>query len=471
MNEKLLDISSEKLLEKFGAGDHKPGSGSAAAFQGMISAKLLVTVISLTNEEKRRGKYSKLLPKLIKMDADIQDRIFPELTKFFQEDAIQFDKTIKLREARDAEQNPIVKNQLSRKALVELKTSIEIPLKIAKLSVDLAEIAEFVFDNAFQSARGDSQVALSGAVAALAGCLSIVQLNLLSYKGDEYKWTKKIIAEASDLKTTYQKLNSVANSKIEILEVEVQEKALLYKEVNELLARVRLKQNLTDSEIENIATQFQLLIWKYRERIWKKDIQKHPTEILQPSIIFKKVLGYEFSKLAQLEINEGQNGISETAGLIDQNNKLVLISNRFPKETQNFTSAHELGHAILHKQAVMHRDRPIDGAEIKSKRLPEELEADKFAAYFLMPKKQVIGVFQEYFLTQKFIIDENSVFNLNQGRPSTLRAECKDLRGLSRKLAQTESFASKSFKSIAELFNVSVGTMAIRLEELDLVQF
>src|SRR5579872_7203451 len=114
MNEKLLNISVEKLLEKFGAGDHKPGSGSAAAFQGMISAKLLVTVISLTGEGKRREKYSKWMPELLKMDADIQERIFPELTKLFQEDAIQFDETIKLREARNTEKNLIVKNKLSR---------------------------------------------------------------------------------------------------------------------------------------------------------------------------------------------------------------------------------------------------------------------------------------------------------------------------------------------------------------------
>jgi formiminotetrahydrofolate cyclodeaminase len=33
-----------KDLMKFGAGNHKPGSGSAAAFQGMVSAKLISTV-------------------------------------------------------------------------------------------------------------------------------------------------------------------------------------------------------------------------------------------------------------------------------------------------------------------------------------------------------------------------------------------------------------------------------------------
>jgi hypothetical protein len=37
MTEKLTEIATGKLLEKFGAGDHKPGSGSASALQGMLS--------------------------------------------------------------------------------------------------------------------------------------------------------------------------------------------------------------------------------------------------------------------------------------------------------------------------------------------------------------------------------------------------------------------------------------------------
>src|SRR5690554_4535881 len=99
----LLNVTTEKLLEKFGAGNHKPGSGSAAAFQGMLSAKLLVTVISLTNEAKRRETYKNVLPKLLSMNNEIHNRIFPRLKDLFQEDAIQFGKTIQAREERDNE--------------------------------------------------------------------------------------------------------------------------------------------------------------------------------------------------------------------------------------------------------------------------------------------------------------------------------------------------------------------------------
>ncbi|PZW36972.1 formiminotransferase-cyclodeaminase [Mesonia algae] len=108
------------------------------------------------------------------MDADIRERIFLELTRLFKEDAVQFDKAITARTERDDINDIIKSNLLGKKALAELKLSIDIPIEITKLCIELAEISDYVFDNAFQGARGDSQVALSGAVAGIAGCLSIV---------------------------------------------------------------------------------------------------------------------------------------------------------------------------------------------------------------------------------------------------------------------------------------------------------
>ena len=46
METNLLKKSVNELMEKFGAGNHKAGSGSVAAFQGMVSIKLISKVIS-----------------------------------------------------------------------------------------------------------------------------------------------------------------------------------------------------------------------------------------------------------------------------------------------------------------------------------------------------------------------------------------------------------------------------------------
>lgn len=461
MNINLLDISTEELLEKFGAGNHKPGSGSAAAFQGMISAKLLVTVINLTKGKK---SYSIHIPKLIEMESNIHNRIFPKLKQFFQEDSIQFDKTIKLGEQRDlVKDNPIEYNRFARLALKELKIAVDIPMAIAQLCIELSEIANFVFDNAFKSARGDSQVAFSGSISAIEGCLSIIQLNLLSFRSDEYAWIEETMINFNFLKNKYNNLKSLASSKITVLESEVQERKTLYKEVDKFLKKY--KKFLSEKDIKESAVELQRLVWRNRNKIWKSNDSQRPTEILNPSIILKKIFGYEYRDVAEIGI---ENNI---AGVINQQEKIVMISNRFPKGTRNFTAAHELGHAILHEQTLMHRDKPIDGSNISKNRNPKEIQADKFAAFFLMPEKLVKQVFKESFLTTKFRINEDSSFNLMKGTPSQLKKECKNKRGLARKLAKAESYNNQSFNSISKLFKVSVETMAIRLEELNLIEY
>ena len=99
----LLGITIKKLLEKIGAGNHKPGSGSAAALQAMVSSKLLATVIDITNDDDHRQFYLESLPTLLLMDKAIRERIFPRLCELFQLDSTQFDKTITLRKARNKE--------------------------------------------------------------------------------------------------------------------------------------------------------------------------------------------------------------------------------------------------------------------------------------------------------------------------------------------------------------------------------
>nr|WP_259069123.1 cyclodeaminase/cyclohydrolase family protein [Mucilaginibacter sp. X4EP1]MCS3814511.1 formiminotetrahydrofolate cyclodeaminase [Mucilaginibacter sp. X4EP1] len=49
---KLIEYTTEELLQKFGSGEHKPGSGSAAAFQGLLSAQLILTVIDLSKKSQ-----------------------------------------------------------------------------------------------------------------------------------------------------------------------------------------------------------------------------------------------------------------------------------------------------------------------------------------------------------------------------------------------------------------------------------
>jgi formiminotetrahydrofolate cyclodeaminase len=189
----LLDLSTRALLEKFGAGGHKPGSGSAAALLGLVSCQLLKTVVRLTDG---RGKYLEAQPQLSLANQQVVSDVEPALFAAFQQDAIQFDRVVHLRRERDAESDPRRKRQLGDKAPAELRRATEIPLDIARHCIDLAEKARTVFDLGFASARGDSGVAISAAIAAAYGALFVVSLNLTSFRGSD--WARRIRKDAAE---------------------------------------------------------------------------------------------------------------------------------------------------------------------------------------------------------------------------------------------------------------------------------
>lgn len=470
MEKALLNISTVELLDKFGAGQHKPGSGSAAAFQAMIASKLLITVIGITNRPNLQDKYSSFLPTLLKYLDDLGNRIFPQLSELFISDAIEFDRAIELRTLRNQELDPIYKNQLRREALEQMKVAIAIPLDISNLSIELCEIANYVFDYAFKSARGDSHVAFSGAVAALAGSLSIIRLNLLQFGSDDFRYCEEIRSKLQELDVDYTNYNSLATSKISVLQKEFDTKAPFYLELNDLLDKLKINKKPSDLEIEKGITDFQNLVWKHKNTIWKNP-PKEPWEILDPQLIFKDVLCYDYITREEFGVEDDEGNVVEIAGLINQANRLVVVSNKFSEPTQRFTGAHELAHALFHDQQLQHRDLPLNNTSPYGLRPFEEKVADKGATYFLMPKKDVVNQFVSRFKTQSFSINEETSFNLTRGNVSDLKRECKNIREFSRKLSSVESYNGLRFESLAQRFNVSVQAMAIRLEQLNLLEY
>lgn len=467
----LLTLVTSELLEKFGAGNHKPGSGSAAAFQGMVSAQLLITVIELTNEPKRRRRYKSVLPSLLTMQAELKDKLYPRLVELFNEDSIQFGKTIELRKRRNKERDALQKNSLAKQALKELKVSIALPLEIADICVRIGSIGESVFDYGFQSARGDSQVALSGAVASLAGCLSIIQLNLSLFGADDYKWVKSIKRLCDDLRVKYNELNLIASQKMDTLAKLVENRAHFFEEIDNLMTETRRPEALTNKELEQFVRQFQLLSLKNKDAFWTEETSLTYRDIISPSVIFQKVLGYSYDDKSNLGGSVVDGVPMNVAGIIDQNKRIVRISNHTPIKVQNFTAAHELGHALLHTQTVMHRDLPLEGLDEFVDRPFEEKQADRFATYFLMPEKQVRKRFKEVFFTEEFSINSDTTFRLTGSTKPDLRKEFKDLQGLCLKLASTGTYDGEDIIPLSDFFSVSDRAMAIRIEQLGLAKF
>lgn len=220
------------------------------------------------------------------------------------------------------------------------------------------------------------------------------------------------------------------------------------------------------NEIERLAINLQKEMYLEIAVTKSKKTDLNPFEFLDPARAIN-FIGYDYLEHESLGqyLNAGIS--TEIAGVIDGINKQVLISRQFQPNIKNFTAAHELGHALLHKANGLHRDKPLNGQSSSRERV--EYEADKFATYFLMPKKLVTNTFIGIFGASPFALNEETIFALTGNNDESFLSKCNSVRDLSRILASTERYNGCSITSLANLFQVSIGTMAIRLEELSLI--
>lgn len=222
-----------------------------------------------------------------------------------------------------------------------------------------------------------------------------------------------------------------------------------------------------DQHIEALAKDLHARLWKEKESIWDGVPPTDPIDFLDPAIALR-LIGFEHSLEESLGKHRVSGGHIEVAGLIDRTSKIVRLSRQFPMHVRMFTAAHELGHAVLHPNGgSIHRDRPLDGATLS--RGIDEVEADKFATYFLMPEKLVKNRFTGLFGTDFFELNDDTAFALSGESVSEIRAKCHTRRDLSILLAKAERYNGRHFMSLADQFHVSNGAMAIRLEELNLL--
>lgn len=235
----------------------------------------------------------------------------------------------------------------------------------------------------------------------------------------------------------------------------------------ESFSKIQLPKKLRYSleEIEQRARDMQLEMWKERKYFGFGQSTNNPIDILDPTLALK-LIGYDVEFAESLGHFQSGGKLLEVAGCFDRPSKQVRISRQFASNVQSFTAAHELGHAILHENNRMHRDRALDGSSIA--RTKAEYEADKFASYFLMPGRLLRAHFKQYFLTEQFSLDEATSFALGISYQDQ-QEQIRNIRDLSRKLASAEQFNGMQFISLAAQYRVSVEAMAIRLEELKLI--
>lgn len=208
-----LKLPTDELLQKFGEGSHVPGSGSAAAFSGLLGVELLKTVckLTLTREQERYIK--------VRRDVELMlekiDESRENLVNLFQEDAECFNKVSIYRMQRDEARNNGNIKEADKIARLEnelMKEATEIPLKIARECLTLVDFGFSIFEIGFQSARGDSGVAISNFLSAISGSLFVTLLNIKTRR--ESAWTKKLRIEAETVGQSYSSKQKLALTKV-----------------------------------------------------------------------------------------------------------------------------------------------------------------------------------------------------------------------------------------------------------------
>jgi hypothetical protein len=224
----------------------------------------------------------------------------------------------------------------------------------------------------------------------------------------------------------------------------------------------------SDAEIEAKVQALHRHLWKERAALWPEGVPAEPIAMLDPTVALA-MLGYSVDLLPSGlgQYHTGRSTV-DVAGLINTASRSVQISGMLGSEVQRFTAAHELAHAVLHPDAVgVHRDRPLDG--IASSRERPERDADRFATLWLMPAKLMASEFKSAFLQNRFVLNTDTAFDLLGRSPDEVAKAYPTRRHLSRLIASASHYAGKQIYPLATRFRVSTETMAIRLEELELV--
>jgi Zn-dependent peptidase ImmA (M78 family) len=212
------------------------------------------------------------------------------------------------------------------------------------------------------------------------------------------------------------------------------------------------------------------LLYENRKRLWPT---QSPTELhmLDPAIAIQ-ALGMNFEISEELGRFGDSKSRYEVAGMIDRQRNLVSVSRRFPLPVRRFTTAHELGHVVLHSDHIepLHRDRPIKDF-VQLGRSILEIEADYFAACFLVPRKLLQKAFQNRFGDNlPLVIDDRVAHFLDHTDPASILQGNSEHMARYTALATSRAFNGKYFDPLHKVFNVSVSAMAIRIKEVGLVR-
>ena len=161
-----------EFISALSAGTPTPGGGSAAAFSGAMGAGLVAMVARLTVGKKKYKDVEKEMEKVIKK----ADALRTDLTEAVEKDSASFEGVMaafRLPKTSDEEKE-------TRKQAIQDATLLatKIPLNVAKMAVEVIELAVVVVEKGNMNAITDGGTGAAMARASLTGAGMNVRINL-----------------------------------------------------------------------------------------------------------------------------------------------------------------------------------------------------------------------------------------------------------------------------------------------------
>lgn len=177
----LLNLPATELLEAFAAESAAPAAGSAAAVTAALAAALVGMVARLTvqkadtSAERLRARYAPYRQRAEEI-ATAVGQLRMELQALVQEDARVVEALVRHRREPAGVGSP--DSSIERDV-------VELPLRTARVALEISEYAWELRTHGYQSAAGDVSVAGTLAHAAAEASLAIAEGNLMGVRGED----------------------------------------------------------------------------------------------------------------------------------------------------------------------------------------------------------------------------------------------------------------------------------------------
>ena len=181
----LMSMNANDLIEEFSLKKATPGGGSASALGGSLGASLCSMVSALTFE---KASNIDIKNKMLELGENSQ-KIMVELSECVDNDAMAFNSIILAnRLPSDTKELEKIKNIEVEKAN---KLSVEVPFKIASLSLESLKIAKILALDGYKPSISDVSVASELSLAGFKGAMANVLINLPNIKDQKFINKKK----------------------------------------------------------------------------------------------------------------------------------------------------------------------------------------------------------------------------------------------------------------------------------------